>query len=140
MIVIVSRCSVLCSYCSKCNLIFNINQAIHKGIDVSCKSWVWSQFLVNGSFLESYWVSVFDFNFYLMFVVSCFNQLSSVILLSYAPFIHGTIIQRGKIYIKKNFYKHLLSSACLWSRAQLAINKIRNISRYQITNMVKIWF
>ena len=43
-------------------------------------------------------------------------------------------------FLRKPYYKSLLNSAYLWSRERLAINKKTNISRYQITNLVKIWF
>ena len=41
---------------------------------------------------------------------------------------------------KTPFYKSLLNSAYLWSRAQLTLNKNKNISHCQATNLQKIWF
>ena len=54
---------------------------------------------------------------------------------------HGTLML-ARITWKKLLYKVLLDLTCLSSREQLVINKQKKkfISRYQITNLQKIWF
>ena len=79
------------------------------------------------------------------YVKSNWNLFLSKMIFQYITFVKITTkawnnYNSSRNDVRKSFYKNLLNSAYLWSRARLAIKKSKTISCYQTTNLLKIWF